>query len=159
MLHVADEGASAAQLAVHRPDMQRRGLDRLGSGHVARTLLGLVLGVGAAFVVHQRRLDLREAWAGKSHLKPWGTGDWTATLTAAAVVALLAVFSPNIDNWLRRVTSVKTTLVEFQISSQSLHQVAVAENLEQTMSAFTSAVDVSRVYHKGYFLYNICRIS
>lgn len=120
-------------------------IDRLGSAEITRFLLGLVLGIGAAFILHQRESDLAAARIGNSYATPWGVADWSAALSAAVTITLLAVFSPNIDNWLARISSFKAAIIEFQVRGETIHKVSVADNLE-TSSSY-SVLNILKDYH------------
>lgn len=107
-----------------------------GGGWIARILLGIALGFGAGWVVEQRQNDLKSARLGGSNAAPWGLADWGAAMSAAAAVALLAVFAPVIDDWLPRITGLKTAVVEFQVQRQTDHHVAVADATDITGPPF-----------------------
>ena len=119
----------------------RQVVDRLGSGYIARFLLGFVLGVGAGYVLEQRHADLQAARETqrkkrRSRAKGWGVADWSAALSGATALVLLAVFAPALDSWLPRITSLKTAVIEFQVRGEATHQIAVADNLETSSSVF-----------------------
>jgi len=84
----------------------------LGHGQVARFLLGVAIGVGCAHV-------LLQGLAVKSEM-----------LWVAVGITIIAVIAPSVDNWLSRVTSFKSSLIEVQLSSSTGHKVAVAEKVE-----------------------------
>lgn len=98
-------------------------IDRLGSGSVARILLGLVLGFGGGFVI-QRRLVVA-----------FTASDWSAALLLALGITILAITAPYLDDWLPRITSIKSSVLELQVRAQTAHNIAVADNMETSSSA------------------------
>ena len=125
-------------------------LDRVGGGRVARVILGIALGSGAGFLLHQRTLDLESARIGNTYANPLGLADLSAALSVAAAVALLALCSPYVDDWLRRVTGLKTAVVEFQLHSQTTHEQLVADNLQNSSRDFALSVLRSDGDRGGY---------
>src|SRR6202022_552084 len=55
-----------------------------------------------------------------------GDGKHAYLLIGLAII-LLALAAPYLDNWLSRVSSVKTSVVELQLTSSAGHAIAVAE--------------------------------
>jgi hypothetical protein len=84
--------------------------DILSDGRVARLLLGLALGTGLAFVL------------AKSETPPT-----RFALSIGIGVLFVALAAPHIDEWLRRVTGLKSPLIELQLAGSSTHRIAVTE--------------------------------
>jgi hypothetical protein len=101
----------------------------VGDGTVARFLLGLGFGFGAAYVVVE---FLPKEHSGGGHKAPI-----TLLGTAFGIVLLLALAAPHLDNWLRRAASIKSAFVELQLTSATTHTVAVAESGEAQSVAFS----------------------
>jgi hypothetical protein len=74
---------------------------QLGSGGFARMLLGLILGVAAGYVTDQK-------------IQLGGV-----PLTIAGVILLLAIAAPHVDGWLSRLSGLKTSIIEIQLTSLS----------------------------------------
>ena len=106
--------------------------DSLHHGLVARFILGLVLGAGAAFVIAER-----------SPLKPGG-GDAAPTpgglpmhliLSMGIGILLLALTAPYVDGWFRRLAGFKSPLIELQlVAGASTHKVSVTEGLDSLIN-------------------------
>jgi hypothetical protein len=151
-------------------------VDALGQGTVARFMLGLVLGVGAAFVTEDRlRARAYHDGAVGSAAQPTtapaaspaadqaapttasaGGADTGAServgrdakgrdakersssglgthfvLSVALGITLLALAAPHIDRWLGNLTTLKSPLIEFQLTAATTHKISVAENAER----------------------------
>jgi hypothetical protein len=120
---------------------------------VARFVLGLVLGIGAAFVIAERsRIRSGDDDAAKPPAPvpaegsgaPAGNGDRNATsgggnsgglpmhltLSMGIGILALALTAPYVDGWFRRLNGLKSPLIELQLAGSSTHKVSVAEGLD-----------------------------
>jgi hypothetical protein len=73
----------------------------IGSGHFARVVLGFILGF---------------AWG---YATEYGKQVGVPFVAALGIVALTALASPHIDRWFQQLTSLKTSLIEIQLTSIS----------------------------------------
>ena len=114
----------------------REAADILSDGRVARFLLGIVLGAGLAFVLTQR--PVTPIPNGVLDADPPGGDLFTAgsesepmpthiALSMGAAILVVALTAPHIDGWLRRVTGLKSPLIELQLAGTSTHRIAVVE--------------------------------
>jgi hypothetical protein len=121
-------------------------VDALQDGRVARFVLGLVLGVGAALVLAERaHVYPGDGGPGRSEQQSeeqFSAGtyrnlhdSWKAylpyplTLIGLGIV-MLALLAPHLDDWLRRATAVKSPYIELQLVGTTSHKVSVSESLE-----------------------------
>lgn len=116
--------------------------DILSDGRVARLLLGLALGTGLAFVL------------AKSETPPI-----RFVFSVGIGILFVALAAPHIDGWLRRVTGLKSPLIELQLAGSSTHRVAVVESAailfnEQSLKYLTNydqmiGADIEYFQHFG----------
>jgi hypothetical protein len=135
--------------------------DALQHGRVARFLLGLTLGVGVAFVMAERSFfQSSHEDGGKPAAAPKGSladtasgnpsdglkdGHPTLWLTSMAFgIVVLALASPHLDDWLRRLTGFKSPYVELQLASSGAHKIAVEEGADVLFS--TDSLSYLAVY-------------
>ena len=120
-------------------------IDRLGHGIVARFLFGLMLGFGIAYA-----MDFSPFAQPKGGKKPKGNVGsesvglgklGTSVLLSLGIgVAILALAAPHLDNWLRRVTTLKSSLIELQLGGIATHKISVAEGIAALTDAHSLAV-------------------
>jgi hypothetical protein len=121
-------------------------VDRLGHGIVARFLFGLLLGFGIGYGI-----DFSPFVRPKSGKKPKsnvgsespGLGKLgTSVLLAIGIgIVLLGLAAPHLDNWLSRVTTLKSSVIELQLGGVATHKISVAEGFAATSEAHKAAVN------------------
>jgi hypothetical protein len=95
----------------------------LYNGYVARFLLGLVLGAGAAFVIAQRSGPVAPAGAIQSGILPVHF-----ILSMGIGILAIALVAPYVDDWFQRLTGIKSPFIELQLGAgATTHRVSVAE--------------------------------
>src|ERR1700722_15848350 len=98
-------------------------IERMGSGDVARILLGLALGFGLGFAL-MRHVDAAAQHAaapavvaGGAPPAPPSEGGIGAFLSVVIVIVLLALVAPHVDRWLSHLTALKTSVIEIQLAN------------------------------------------
>jgi hypothetical protein len=134
---------SAFQKSISKVGRLAEGMDQ---GTLARYLLGFILGLGAAYAIDREpRFSSTAKEPGAvpmAVLTPAGLLPFAPSISVAAAqhddtpdpvsgaskaswitlgfaVTLLALFAPHIDRWLQHLTSLKTSVVEFQLANIS----------------------------------------
>jgi hypothetical protein len=148
--------------------------DAIGHGVTARFLLGLLLGIGAAYMMADRA---RRRAGGENAPPPPPVVPSPAANAAAAgeandvggfeakfilptglAIVLVALAAPHLDRWLSRVSAVKSPLIELQVTTATAHKVAVSEGLEsyydaqslRALSRYAERLEQDIAYFDGY---------
>lgn len=105
-------------------------VDFIGEGYGARSILGLVLGAGAAFVVEEKTrppAEVAPPGSEKASRDRAGLANHLV-LSVGLGIAFLAITAPHLDRWLTRLTSIKSPVVELQISSSTSHRISITDS-------------------------------
>jgi hypothetical protein len=95
----------------------------LYNGYVARSLLGLALGAGAAFVIAQRSGPVAAAGTPQFGILPTHL-----VLSMGIGILTLALVAPYVDGWFQRLTGIKSPFIELQLGAgATTHRVSVAQ--------------------------------
>jgi hypothetical protein len=140
-------------------------MDTINGGSSTRVLLGLLLGAVIAYAIDRRvvapsadRLvgTPRAATAAASDENresektpdkdPAGTVDKTLIASVAAIV-LLALSAPHLDDWFTRLSGLKTSVIEFQLTTISTSEQAIKPDRREAFADQT-VLQLLREYDK-----------